>query len=78
MLRGERGPALRALRTECTNRLEAEGGDPMTAGDLQRILLASEEAGLKRFLFHDALDCMCFPSSTHPSLPTPLSLPQNT
>ncbi|MEM9405983.1 MAG: nitronate monooxygenase [Acidobacteriota bacterium] len=31
MLRGERGPALRALRTETTNRLEAEGGDPMTA-----------------------------------------------
>ncbi len=31
MLRGERGPALRALRTKCTNRLESEGGDPMTA-----------------------------------------------
>ena len=28
-------------------------GDPMTAGDLQRILAASEEAGLKRFLFHN-------------------------
>ena len=30
-LKGERGPALRALRTECTERLEREGGDPMTA-----------------------------------------------
>ncbi len=29
------------------------GGDPMTAGDLHRILTASEEAGLKRFLFHN-------------------------
>ena len=29
------------------------GGDPMTAGDLQRILAASEEAGLQRFLFHN-------------------------
>ena len=28
-------------------------GDPMTAGDLQRILNASQEAGLKRFLFHN-------------------------
>ena len=28
-------------------------GDPMTAGDLHRILTASEEAGLKRFLFHN-------------------------
>ena len=28
-------------------------GDPMTAGDLQRILTASEEAGLERFLFHN-------------------------
>ena len=29
------------------------GGDPMTAGDLHRILTASESAGLKRFLFHN-------------------------
>jgi len=29
------------------------GGDPMTAGDLYRILVASEEAGLERFLFHN-------------------------
>ena len=29
------------------------GGDPMTAGDLHRILEASEEAGLRRFLFHN-------------------------
>lgn len=29
------------------------GGDPMTAGDLHRILVASEEAGLQRFLFHN-------------------------
>ena len=29
------------------------GGDPMTSGDLHRILTASEEAGLKRFLFHN-------------------------
>lgn len=29
------------------------GGDPMTAGDLQRILEASEAAGLRRFLFHN-------------------------
>ena len=29
------------------------GGDPMTAGDLYRILKASEEAGLRRFLFHN-------------------------
>lgn len=29
------------------------GGDPMTAGDLYRILKASEEAGLQRFLFHN-------------------------
>ena len=29
------------------------GGDPMTAGDLHRILTASEGAGLKRFLFHN-------------------------
>jgi hypothetical protein len=29
------------------------GGDPMTAGDLYRILKASEEAGLKRFLLHN-------------------------
>ena len=28
-------------------------GDPMTAGDLHRILAASEEAGLKRFLYHN-------------------------
>ena len=28
-------------------------GDPMTAGDLHRILTASEEAGLQRFLFHN-------------------------
>ena len=28
-------------------------GDPMTAGDLHRILRASEEAGLQRFLFHN-------------------------
>ena len=28
-------------------------GDPMTAGDLYRILTASEEAGLQRFLFHN-------------------------
>ena len=28
-------------------------GDPMTAGDLHRILVASEEAGLQRFLFHN-------------------------
>lgn len=32
---------------------EPHGGDPMTAGDLYRILMASEEAGLKRFLFHN-------------------------
>ena len=29
------------------------GGDPMTSGDLSRILTASKEAGLKRFLFHN-------------------------
>lgn len=29
------------------------GGDPMTAGDLYRILTASESAGLQRFLFHN-------------------------
>ncbi|NLG26879.1 MAG: hypothetical protein GX557_03160 [Chloroflexi bacterium] len=29
------------------------GGDPMTAGDLHRILVASESAGLRRFLFHN-------------------------
>ena len=29
------------------------GGDPMTAGDLYRILEASEKAGLERFLFHN-------------------------
>jgi hypothetical protein len=29
------------------------GGDPMTSGDLDRILKASEEAGLRRFLFHN-------------------------
>ena len=29
------------------------GGDPMTAGDLHRILEASEAAGLQRFLFHN-------------------------
>lgn len=29
------------------------GGDPMTAGDLQRILAASRQAGLQRFLFHN-------------------------
>ena len=29
------------------------GGDPMTAGDLHRILVASAEAGLQRFLFHN-------------------------
>jgi hypothetical protein len=29
------------------------GGDPMTAGDLYRILTASETAGLQRFLFHN-------------------------
>ncbi len=29
------------------------GGDPMTAGDLYRILTASKEAGLQRFLFHN-------------------------
>jgi len=29
------------------------GGDPMTSGDLHRILKASEQAGLKRFLFHN-------------------------
>jgi hypothetical protein len=28
-------------------------GDPMTSGDLYRILTASEEAGLQRFLFHN-------------------------
>ena len=28
-------------------------GDPMTAGDLKRILEASEAAGLRRFLFHN-------------------------
>lgn len=28
-------------------------GDPMTSGDLHRILTASEEAGLQRFLFHN-------------------------
>jgi hypothetical protein len=28
-------------------------GDPMTSGDLHRILVASEEAGLERFLFHN-------------------------
>ena len=29
------------------------GGDPMTSGDLSRILKSSEDAGLKRFLFHN-------------------------
>jgi hypothetical protein len=29
------------------------GGDPMTSGDLHRILHASDQAGLKRFLFHN-------------------------
>ncbi|MDP6698334.1 MAG: hypothetical protein QGH25_01705 [Candidatus Latescibacteria bacterium] len=29
------------------------GGDPMTSGDLYRILEASETAGLQRFLFHN-------------------------
>lgn len=29
------------------------GGDPITAGDLYRILKASEEAGLQRFLLHN-------------------------
>jgi hypothetical protein len=29
------------------------GGDPMTAGDLHRILEASANAGLQRFLFHN-------------------------
>ncbi len=29
------------------------GGDPMTAGDLQHIMDASEAAGLQRFLFHN-------------------------
>ena len=29
------------------------GGDPMTAGDLERILQASEAGGLRRFLFHN-------------------------
>ena len=29
------------------------GGDPMTSGDLYRILQASEAAGLQRFLFHN-------------------------
>ena len=29
------------------------GGDPMTAGDLYRILQSSEAAGLQRFLFHN-------------------------
>ncbi len=29
------------------------GGDPMTAGDLHRILQASQAAGLERFLFHN-------------------------
>jgi len=29
------------------------GGDPMTSGDLHRILKASEDAGLERFLFHN-------------------------
>lgn len=29
------------------------GGDPMTAGDLHRILTASQQAGLQRFLFHN-------------------------
>ena len=29
------------------------GGDPMTSGDLSRILKASKEVGLKRFLFHN-------------------------
>lgn len=29
-------------------------GDPMSAGDLRRILLAAQEAGLQRFLYHHA------------------------
>jgi len=29
------------------------GGDPMTAGDLQRILSAAQKAGLEQFLFHN-------------------------
>ena len=29
------------------------GGDPMTSGALSRILKSSEDAGLKRFLFHN-------------------------
>ncbi|MEW6756580.1 MAG: hypothetical protein AB1505_37250, partial [Candidatus Latescibacterota bacterium] len=29
------------------------GGDPMTSGDLHRILEASQSAGLQRFLFHN-------------------------
>jgi hypothetical protein len=28
-------------------------GDPMTSGDLHRILIASQEAGLRRFLYHN-------------------------
>jgi hypothetical protein len=29
-------------------------GDPMSAGDLRRVLLAAQEAGLQRFLYHHA------------------------
>jgi len=29
-------------------------GDPMTAGELRRVLMAAEEAGLRRFLYHHA------------------------
>jgi hypothetical protein len=29
------------------------GGDPMTSGDLYRILLAAQDAGLQRFLYHN-------------------------
>ena len=32
---------------------DPHGGDPMTSGDLYRILTVSQNAGLKRFLFHN-------------------------
>ncbi len=35
---------------------DAHAGDPMPAGDLERILTASRDAGLKRFLFHCTLE----------------------
>ena len=46
------GDASKVVPWVDTGRLP-HGGDPMTAGDLDRILRASEGAGLQRFLFHN-------------------------